>query len=343
MTETKALTIRDRLNAGAISNELAKVLPAHVTPERMVRVTLTALTRTPKLADCDQASFFRCLLDLGSLGLEPDGRRAHLIPFENRKRGCVECQLIIDYKGLVELAYRSGVVQSIHADVVREGDIFDYDLGDVRHHVPHFLRRDADKPHSAGPVIAAYCRAVLKDGATKTEVLSKEDVESIRNRSRAGQSGPWVTDWSEMAKKTAFRRVSKWLPLSAEYRDAVEREDEHERIAATSIAGAVRSAGLSEIAMRAQADMQALLEHQADTKPAPEVILEPAIGNQGNIDPQDFDPVDELRHAIRECKTLEAARELALSANELGIPDELDAKIQALETVAAGAKRVGGK
>src|ERR1051326_6456109 len=88
---------------------VAQALPKHLTPDRFIPTALTAMTRTPKLAECDQASFFAALMTLSQLGLEPDGRRAHLIPFENRKRGVVECQLIIDYKGLVELAYRSGV------------------------------------------------------------------------------------------------------------------------------------------------------------------------------------------------------------------------------------------
>jgi recombination protein RecT len=95
---------------------------------------------------------------------------------------------------------------------VREGDLFEYDLGDVRHHIPYFLRRDADKPKEPGKIFAAYCRATLKDGTTKTEVLSWDEVEGIRKRSRAGQSGPWVTDWGEMAKKTVIKRAHKTWP-----------------------------------------------------------------------------------------------------------------------------------
>mgnify|MGYP001583286465 CR=1 FL=1 len=230
LTETKPaakqLTIRDRLNSPAQIAEFARALPKHCSPDRMARVALTALTRTPKLQDCEPASFFRCMLELSQWGLEPDGRRAHLIPFENRKRGVIECQLIVDYKGFVELAYRSGFVKAIHADVVREGDLFRYNLGEVVEHVPHFLRRDANKPKEEGEVFAAYCRVQLEGGATKTEVLSKREVDGIRARSRAGNNGPWVTDYCEMAKKTAFRRCSKWLPLSAEIMDALEGDDD---------------------------------------------------------------------------------------------------------------------
>lgn len=213
-----ALSIRQWLQSDGLAAEIAKALPKHMSPERMMRVAMTSLTKTPKLAECTPESFMQCLLSLSQWGLEPDGRRAHLIPYGR------ECTLIIDYKGLVELAYRSGVVKSIHADVVREGDLFVYSLGEIREHTPWVFRFDASKPKDAGKVIAAYARVVMNGDVSKCEVLSFDEIESVRNRSRAGNNGPWKTDWSEMAKKTAFRRVSKWLPLSAEIQDAFERD-----------------------------------------------------------------------------------------------------------------------
>lgn len=212
-------TIRAHLESDALKLTLSKVLPKHVTPDRMARVAITALTRTPMLADCDQASFFRCLMDLSQWGLEPDGRRAHLIPFRNNQKGVVECQVIIDYKGLVELCYRSGYVANIHADIVCENDDFEFDRGEVIKHKINFRQE-------RGAMYAAYAIVTLKDGTKKCEVLSRQEIESVRARSKAGKSGPWVTDYSEMAKKTAFRRVSKWIPLSAEIRDAVLDDDD---------------------------------------------------------------------------------------------------------------------
>jgi recombination protein RecT len=218
-TEPKKTTIRQNLESDAFKASIAKILPKHLTPDRMARVAITALTRTPLLAECDQASFFRCLMDLSQWGLEPDGRRAHLIPFRNNQKGIVECQLIIDYKGLVELVYRSGVVANIHADIVCENDEFVYDRGEL---VRHKIDFKADR----GKMYAAYCLVRMKDGTEKCEVLTKQEVDGIRARSKAGKSGPWVTDYNEMAKKTAFRRVSKWIPLSAEIRDAVLDDDD---------------------------------------------------------------------------------------------------------------------
>jgi recombination protein RecT len=207
------LTIKDRLQSDDFKEAVAKALPKHLTPDRFLRVAITALTKTPKLAQCDQASFFGALLTLSQYGLEPDGRSAHLIPYGST------CQLILDYKGIVELVMRTGLVSKLHADVVCENDEFEYNLGEI---VTHKI--DLRQPR--GEMFAAYATCQFKDGATSAVVLSKQEIDDVRNRSRAGKSGPWVTDYNEMAKKTAFRRLSKWLPLSAEVRDLMAKDDD---------------------------------------------------------------------------------------------------------------------
>ena len=193
-----------------MESQFALVVPKCLTPERMVRVALSALGRTPKLKECTQQSLLGALMTCAELGIEPDGRRAHLIPYGK------ECQLIIDYKGLVELVRRSGQVQDVRAEIVCDEDAFEWRNGIVTHRI------DFKKPR--GKMYAAYSYVLFKDGAESFEVMTKDEIESIRNRSRAGKAGPWVTDFNEMAKKTVFRRHSKWLPLSAEFRDALEKD-----------------------------------------------------------------------------------------------------------------------
>ena len=217
--QKRQLTIRDQLESPKFRDEIAKALPKHLTPDRFIRVAVSALARTPKLKECEPVSLFGAMLTLSQIGIEPDGRRAHLIPFENRKRGVVECQLIIDYKGLAEMAMRSGVVSYLHADVVCENDQFEENMGEI---IVHKIDRRNDR----GEVFAAYAICKFKDGTAKAEVMGKHEIEAIRKRSKAGNAGPWITDWNEMAKKTVFRRLSKWLPLSPEFRDAVEADDE---------------------------------------------------------------------------------------------------------------------
>lgn len=212
-------TLRDLINTDYFKGQVACALPRHLKPDRFIRVATTAMLRTPKLMKCNQESFLSCLLSLSALGLEPDGRLAHLIPFENRKAQTVECQLIVDYKGLVELVMRTGKVSNIHADKVCDADEFLYDLGEVKQH-----KIDFRKPR--GEAYAYYCVVRFKDGTTRAEVMSREDVEAIRKRSRAADFGPWVTDFDEMAKKTVFRRCFKWLPASTELAKAQDIDDD---------------------------------------------------------------------------------------------------------------------
>lgn len=210
-------TIRKQIESEKFQLAVANVLPAHVTPARFVRISIAALTRVPKLSECDPNTVLQCLMQLSQFGLEPDGRNAHLIPFWNSKRGVNECQLIVDYKGLVDLAMRSGKVAFIHADKVCEHDVFEWNKGQVVKHEINF-QSDRGKPY------AYYALARMKDGTEKAEVMPLEDVQGIRKRSRAANAGPWVTDFDEMAKKTVFRRLSKWLQLSPEYREALDAD-----------------------------------------------------------------------------------------------------------------------
>lgn len=197
--------------------QFARALPKHLSPERFCRIAITALTRTPKLAECTQESLMKCLLDLSAFGLEPDGRRAHLIPYGK------DCTLVIDWKGLAELAMRSGIIAKLHADIVCENDAFAFNLGEITRHEIDFR-----KPR--GEMYAAYALAQTKTGEVFAAVLSKDEIDNVRKRSKSGSSGPWSTDYNEMAKKTAFRRLAKWLPLSAEFRDAQDADDETENV-----------------------------------------------------------------------------------------------------------------
>jgi recombinational DNA repair protein RecT len=120
----------------------------------------------------------------------------------------LECQLIIGYQGLVELVMNTGLVSTIHADIVCDNDLFSYDLGEITRHSIDF-RRDR------GPAFAAYTRVVFKDGSISCCVMSRQEIEAVRARSKV-RNGPWDTDWAEMAKKTTFRRLAKWLPFRSE-------------------------------------------------------------------------------------------------------------------------------
>jgi recombination protein RecT len=208
-------SLKSIISSDAMKQQFATALPSHLSADRFARVAITALTRTPKLQSCTQESFFKCLLDLSAMGLEPDGRRAHLIPYGR------ECTLVLDFKGLAELVRRSGDVVKIHSDVVCENDTFSHSMGDVTEHT-------YDISKDRGAVIAAYSQVTLKNGAVQSEIMSKAEIDAIKNKSRAGRSGPWVDHYNQMACKTVFRRLTKWLTLSPEVMDAVSAAEKTE-------------------------------------------------------------------------------------------------------------------
>jgi recombination protein RecT len=214
-------TIQELIQSPDCKRQFAIALPKHLKPDRFVRIALTAITKNPRLAECTKASLISCLLDLSALGLEPDGRRAHLIPYRNNANNTTICTLIVDYKGLVELAMNTKEVSNIHADVVCEKDRFVYNMGIVEKH-------EIDFTQDRGKMYAAYCIITMKDSTKKAEVMTKDEIDGIRARSRAKDAGPWVTDYNEMAKKTVFRRASKWIKLSPEVREKIEKTDEQE-------------------------------------------------------------------------------------------------------------------
>jgi recombination protein RecT len=200
-----AMTLKDLL----VSNQKAitSLVPEHLTPERLMRVAVNCVAKTPGLQKCTPTSLLQCVMAAAEVGLEPGGvlGQFYLVPMGN------VATPIIGYRGLLELARRSGQIASIRAVVVREKDRFRMTEG-IEQTLDHEPFLDGD----AGPMKYVYAVAKLRDGSVQVEVMSRAQVDGIRARSRAGSSGPWVTDYDEMAKKTVLRRLSKWLPLATE-------------------------------------------------------------------------------------------------------------------------------
>jgi recombination protein RecT len=205
----KSNTIRTLLER--MKPELAKVLPKHLEPDRILRIALTEIRRNPKLLDASRESLLGAVMLSAQLGLEP-GPLGHcyLIPYYNLKTKSYEVQFQLGYKGMLDLVRRSGQIEMIDAHVVYENDEFDYQYGlePKLYHKPALKER--------GAPIAVYAIAKFKDGGYSYLVMSVEDVEKIRKRSKAADNGPWVTDWEAMAKKTAIKQLCKYLPLSIE-------------------------------------------------------------------------------------------------------------------------------
>lgn len=208
-------SFKEMIGDERFASSLSNALPESYSTDKFISHCKTILIKVPKLADCTIPSLSKCLLDCASLGLYPDGRLAHLIPYKD------QCTLILDYKGIVELVMRSGEVKNIHADVVCEHDEFEFNLGEVTKHVINFR-----KPR--GEVYAVYCSATKSDNTKQFQVMTKEEVEKVRQSSRGKNSSPWSMHWNEMAKKTVFRRLSKWLPMCTESQAKLQEIEKEE-------------------------------------------------------------------------------------------------------------------
>jgi len=214
-------SIMDWLNDPVLKEQIKMALPKHMTPDRMLRVVMTELRRIPKLQQCDPISFAGCIVQCSQLGLEPGGHlgHVHLIPFENKKKNTVECQVIIGYKGMLELATRSGVVSSPQVNAVYEKDFFEFEYG-LTPKLRHIPARE-----NRGEMIYVYACVSIKGGGNQFEVMSIEEVNSIKARSKASNYGPWQTDYEQMARKTVIRRLFKYLPVSIELSQAISLDE----------------------------------------------------------------------------------------------------------------------
>lgn len=216
-------TVKDLLTRASAS--FAQVLPKHLTAERMVKIATAAITRQPLLLECTPQSLLQSVMQAAELGLEPGSAlgEGYLVPFKN-KSGTRLAQFIPGYRGLIALARRSGQIEDIEAHVVYQGDRFVYRKG-----TNAVLEHEPKLEGEPGPLMVVYAMGWLR-GSTRphVEVLRKSDIEKIRKRSRAGSDGPWVTDYDEMARKTAVRRLVKYLPMSVEMAKAFQAEDDAE-------------------------------------------------------------------------------------------------------------------
>lgn len=225
-TKSLALTKKDKLSEQlkkAIP-QLEKVATKFLKPERMVALAMRSASKNPKILDCTPQSILGCVFESQTLGLEIDSLgQGYIVPFKDK------AQFIIGYRGLINLAQRTGNIASIHADLVRNEEnekghfVYQYGVNADLSHRPILKEWDA----GFQDVYAVYAYAKLKDGGFYFVVLPKAEIEKTRLRSPSGRmkDSPWNTHWDEMAKKTAIRKLAKYLPMSIEFERAVKLDE----------------------------------------------------------------------------------------------------------------------
>jgi recombination protein RecT len=202
---------------------LANDLPTTIHPNRFISAAITTLSADSKLMSeiaanqTTRASLFVALQKCAGDGMLPDGKEAYLSAVKKNfgTRDAPNYQVVVQYlimvQGLIKSIYNSGKVSAINTNVVYANDVFEYDMGidGKLSHKPALGNR--------GEMIAAYAEAKLKDGSIMREVMSKDEVEAVRNVSKSKDSGPWASSFKgEMWRKSALRRLSKVLPRAAD-------------------------------------------------------------------------------------------------------------------------------
>lgn len=202
----KINSMRAQLSRG--KDELAKILPKHMSPDAMLRLALTAAVQSPKLLDCSIQSVGLALMTAGSLGLEPNGYDGHLVPY-----GRV-CQFIPDYKGLVKLAYQSEGVSRVMARAIREKDDLDYQEG-TGGFIHHRITLNIEDDDERGELIGAWAMFELADGTGNFVVMPKSQILKRKRASPASSKpdSPWQKWPDEMWAKTALKQLAKFAPL----------------------------------------------------------------------------------------------------------------------------------
>ena len=211
---------------------IVPMLPAHIPVDRFMVAIQTAVANQPELLDVYRPSLLKACVESAELGLSlnPNLKESDVLIVWNNRASRKEAQLRPRYGGFIKLANQSGAFKCIGAEVVREGDSFDYELGlnkDLRHKPAPSNRR--------GEIIGAYCWWELANGIKDFEYMDRAELDKIRSRTtsknKAGDIvGPWVTDAEQMFRKTPIRRASKFWPLSADdrLRTALELDNHRE-------------------------------------------------------------------------------------------------------------------
>ena len=197
----------------AMAKEIEAALPSMVSSERFQRVALTAFSANPALQRCDPKSFIASMMQSAQLGLEPNTPlgQAYLIPYGQN------VQFQVGYKGMLELAQRSGKIKTIYAHEVRENDEFDIDYG-----LEQSLKHKPLLKGERGEVIGYYAVYHTVDGGFSFVFMTKQEVlDFAQSKSKTFRNGPWQTDFDAMAKKTVIKQLLKYAPISIELQQAI--------------------------------------------------------------------------------------------------------------------------
>lgn len=306
---TAAATLLDNAK-----EQITGLLPAGANANRFAKVVLQSIRQNPALRSTTQSSFVSAALQCAQLGLEPARGQAYLIP--RKIKGTLTAMFQLGYQGKKELAYRSGKYSLIESHVVRDGDDFRYSRGlspDI-HHVPALVPEIGDMTH-------VYSIAWPKEEGARPifEVMTRVQVDAIRARSSSATDGPWVTDYDEMARKTVFSRLAKWLDLTPEAFDAFERDAVLEYGKGADVVLGHKAMATLEDELAGPAEMAQVLEEEEATDPEPQTASKRLAKALTPEEPKAEPKEQEVPPEVQEARQAERERQKAL-LKEQGTP-----------------------
>jgi len=263
---------------GKAKDSIADILPRHLTAERVLKMALVAASKTPKLYQCTKDSFLKAIMTAAECGLDFSGTtgQGYLIPYGN------QVQFIAGYRGLMDMARRSGKVSRLESRIVYANDSFTFAYG-INQRLEHQPCMSGER----GTIICAYAIARLSDGSVQTEVMTIDEIEAIRKRSKAANNGPWVTDYAEMCRKTVLRRLCKYIPSSPELERVIAADPEVDIIEAGEFLPADTRPKTERLADRLNAAMTEPEQPQSEPEADPGEI---PFGNEPEPEPEITQP-----------------------------------------------------
>jgi len=313
-------TLEGLISGPNFQEAVKTILPSHLKPERVMKMALVAASRQPLLYKCTQASIVQALMRSAELGLDCSGTLGlgYLVPYYNSGINGYEAQFIPGYRGIIELAKRANKQLQIEARVVHENDVFEFEYG------LHPILVHKPTMGEAGEI--TYFYAISREPGLQPEftVMTRSEVDAIKLRSKSrnkqGQLvGPWVSDYSEMGRKTITKRHSKYLSLSVEVQEAVNYDDEQYR---TGHGLALANEVSANVGLSAMKERMALVR---ETEDLPEAIEEENLPDVSNLE----EVIDADDAAEREAIETEAVDVVNESVDEM--TDEEKAEFELYE------------
>lgn len=211
-----------RTHLSKMKDQFAVVLPHTITPDSFIRIIITAVQNNPDLLNCNRESLIKACMKCAEDGLVPDGRQAALVKFRTKinNQFVDAAQYMPMFSGILRRVRNSREVSTVHAHVIYKHDHFVWFQGteDRIEHRPLF-------PGDRGEPIGAYAIALMKDGSRLFEVMNIDQLNKIKKASKTSGWGPWKDWWDEMARKTVFKRLAKWLPLDASVNELIDYDN----------------------------------------------------------------------------------------------------------------------